>query len=344
MEEFKSKRKSEILLYAVDEFIKTPQPITSAGISKKFNDVSTATLRNELNALEQMGYLMQLHTSGGRVPTNLAYRYYVNNILTSKSINPDSINKIKDNYETKSVSLISTLTSLARRLSRATNCPTVLVQTGLENLTIVDIKIIPLIQKDALLLVETVAGIIDDNISLPPDVDRETVEEASSYLTCHFRGKTIKNLTDSIAEVCMRAGAQMYEFKTLLEFVATSLQNVVKTKLDVTNENPAKMLNSITKYELDETKDILEFLEDDEGVLNAIDTDKFNFKIGEETEHDKLKGGMVMSAPIVIDGVNIGSLALVGPKRIDYSSLATALKFIVGQAENLNKKENDFDE
>ena len=81
MEEFKSKRKHDLLLYAVDEFIRSPQPITSSGLSKKFSDVSTATLRNELNALEQMGYLSQLHTSGGRVPTNLAYRYYVNNIF-----------------------------------------------------------------------------------------------------------------------------------------------------------------------------------------------------------------------------------------------------------------------
>ena len=57
--EFKSKRKKDILLYAIDEYIKNPQPITSAGLSVKFNDVSTATLRNELNALEQMGYLQQ---------------------------------------------------------------------------------------------------------------------------------------------------------------------------------------------------------------------------------------------------------------------------------------------
>ena len=338
MEEFKSKRKQELLLYAVDEFIKSPQPITSAGLSKKFTDISTATLRNELNALEQMGYLSQLHTSGGRVPTNLAYRYYVNNILQSKKLDAESLEKVKENYENKSVSLLTTLTSLAKRLSRVTNCPTVLVQSGLENLTIVDLKIIPLIQKDALLLVETVAGIIDDNLSLSPDVDREACAEASTYLTGHFKGKTIKYMVDNIGEVCMRAGAQMYQFKSLIDSVADALLKVVETKLDITNENPSKMLNSITQYEYDETKDILEFLENGDEVLNTIDSEKFDFKIGDENSSNKMKGGMVMSAPIVIDGVNIGSLAVVGPKRIDYSSLATALKFIVGQAENLNKK------
>lgn len=337
MEEFKSKRKQDILLYAVDEYIRSPQPITSGSLSSHFTDISTATLRNELNALEQMGFLVQLHTSGGRIPTNLAYRYYVNNILTEKNFNFDNLQKVKNNYESKSVSLISTLSSLARRLSKVTNCPTVLVQTGLENLIILDIKIIPLIQKDALLLVETPAGIIDDNLTLSPDIDRDACKDASDYLTNHFKDKTIKYLVDNIGEVCMRAGAQMYDFKTLIDSVTDALMNVVKTRLDVTNESPSKMLSGITQKEYDEAKDILEFLEDENEILSTVNPDEFDFKIGDEASN-KLKGGMLMSAPIVIDGVNIASLAVVGPKRIDYSSLATALKFIVGQAENLNKK------
>lgn len=337
MEEFKSKRKQDILLYAVDEYIRSPQPITSGSLSSHFTDISTATLRNELNALEQMGFLVQLHTSGGRIPTNLAYRYYVNNILTEKNFNFDNLQKVKNNYESKSVSLISTLSSLARRLSKVTNCPTVLVQTGLENLIILDIKIIPLIQKDALLLVETPAGIIDDNLTLSPDIDRDACKDASDYLTNHFKDKTIKYLVDNIGEVCMRAGAQMYDFKTLIDSVTDALINVVKTRLDVTNESPSKMLSGITQKEYDEAKDILEFLEDENEILSTVNPDEFDFKIGDEASN-KLKGGMLMSAPIVIDGVNIASLAVVGPKRIDYSSLATALKFIVGQAENLNKK------
>ncbi len=336
--EFKSQRKKEILLYAVDEYIKKPQPITSAGLSAKFSDVSTATLRNELNALEQMGYLQQLHTSGGRIPTSLAYRCYVNDILTNNKLDVKALQQVKDNYESKSVNLISTLSSLAKRLSKVTNCPTILVQHGIENLTIVDIKIIPLIQKDALLLVETTAGVIDDNLSLDPDTGIDVCRDASSYLTEHFKGKTIKYMVDNVAEVCLRAGAQMFEFKTLIDGVTSALQNVVKTKLDISNENASKMLNNITSSEFDEAKGVLSFLEDGEDVINAVtDKDELNFVIGEENENDKLKGGMMLSAPIVIDGVSIASLALVGPKRVDYGSLAAALKFIVNEAENLSK-------
>lgn len=337
--DFKSKRKRDILLYAVDEYIRKPQPITSAGLSVKFSDISTATLRNELNALEQMGYLQQLHTSGGRVPTSLAYRCYVNDVLSSNKIDVESLQHIKDNYEVKSVNLISMLSSLAKRLSRVTNCPTVLVQHGIENLTILDIKIIPLIQKDALLLVETVAGVIDDNLTLSPDISRDACEDASLYLTEHFKGKTIKYMVDNIAEVCLTAGAQMFEFRTLIASVTEALQNVVKTKLDISSTNTSKLLDNITSTEYDEAKDVLSFLEDGEEVINTItDSEELSFVIGEESDNDKLRGGMVMSAPIVIGGVSIASLAVVGPKRVDYRSLATALKFIVNQAENIDKK------
>lgn len=339
--DFKSQRKKDILLYAVDEYIKRPQPITSASLSVKFNDISTATLRNELNALEQMGYLQQLHTSGGRIPTSLAYRCYVNEILSTNKnkLNTTSLQRVKDNYEVKSVNLISTLSSLAKRLSKVTNCPTILVQHGIENLTIVDIKIIPLIQKDALLLVETTAGVIDDNLNLDPNIESDACRDASSYLTEHFKGQTIKYMVDNVAEVCLKAGAQMFEFKTLIDSVTTALQNVVKTKLDISSENTSKMLNNITSSEFDEAKDVLSFLEDGEDVISAVtDSNELNFVIGDENENDKLKGGMMVSAPIVIDGVSIASLALVGPKRVDYGSLAAALKFIINEAENLNRK------
>lgn len=337
----KNKRKQEIVLKAVDEYIKTAQPITSGGLNQYFQDISSATIRNELNALESMGYLKQLHTSGGRVPTALAYKEYVNSLLESDKLDYCAIERVVNQYEDKSVSLISTLSTLAKRLSKATNCPTVLVQHGLQNLQIENIQIVPLIQKDALLLVETNAGVIDDNISLDPNIGRSACVEASDYLTKHFKGQTIGYMVEHINEVCLRAGAQIIQFKDLIESVANSLISVIKTKCDVTNENPTKMLDSINKNEFDDAKSMFEFLEDQEQVIDVVkqDTHELNFTIGDDGS--KLKGGMMMSAPIVINGVPIASLALVGPKRIDYANVAAALKFIVNQIDNLKGDKNE---
>ena len=330
----KNKRKHDIILKAVDDYIHTAQPITSGGLNAYFTDISSATLRNELNALESMGYFRQLHTSGGRVPTDLAYREYVNAILENDKLNYKSIKKVLNSYEDRSISLISTLSTLAKRLSRATNYPAVLVQHGLKNLTIVNIQIIPLIQKDALLLVETNAGIIDDNIALDPNIDRDACVEASDYLTKHFKDRTIGYMVDNINDVCLKAGAQMIQFKSLIDSVADALIAVIKTKCDVSNENPTKMLDGMSKSEFDDAKKVFEFLEDADNVIDVVktDTNDLNFTIG--GEESKLKGGMMMSAPIMVNGVPIASLALVGPKRIDYANVAAALKFIVCQIDH----------
>ncbi len=327
----KNKRKHDIVLTAVDDYIKTAQPITSGSLNVHFKDISSATLRNELNALESMGYFKQLHTSGGRVPTPLAYKEYVANILNNNKLNYRNIKDVVSSYENRSVSLISTLTSLAKRLSRATNCPAVLVQHGLQNLTIENIQIIPLINKDALLLVETNAGIIDDNMSLDPNIDRVSCAEASKFLTSQFKGKTIEFLVDNISTICLKTGSQIAEFKELIDSVANVLVAVIKTKCDISNENPTKLLDGKTESEIDDAKSVFEFLQDADKIIDTVNenTDEVNYLVGEKGSN--LKGGMMLSAPIVINGVPIASLALVGPKRIDYANIAAALKFIVGQ-------------
>lgn len=337
----KNKRKREIVLFAVDEYIKNATPITSGALNLHFSDISSATIRNELNALESMGYFKQLHTSGGRVPTPLAYKEYVNSLIDSDKLNYKSIKKVLSDYENRSVSLISTLSTLAKRLSKITNCPAVIVQHGLKNLSIANIQIVPLIQKDALLLIETNAGVIDDNLSLDPNIDRAACNEASDYLTKHFKDKTIGYMIDNINSVCLQAGSQMLQFKQLIDSVAEALIAVIQTKCDITNENPTKMLDGLSNNEIDETKNVFEFLQDEANIIDVVknDLNDLNFTIGDE--ESKLKGGMMMSAPIVVNGVPIASLALVGPKRIDYANVAAALKFIVKQVDNLKGGDNE---
>ncbi len=330
----KNKRKHDIVLIAVDDYIKTAQPITSGSLNVHFKDVSSATLRNELNALESMGYFKQLHTSGGRVPTPLAYKEYVANILNNNKLNYKNIKSVVTDYEERSVSLINTLTSLAKRLSRATNCPAVLVQHGLQNLTIENIQIIPLINKDALLLVETNAGIIDDNMSLDPNIDKASCLEASKYLTSQFSGKTIEYFVDNISAICLKAGSQIATFKEVIDSVANVLMAVIKTKCDISNVNPTTLIDGKTESEIDDAKSVFEFLQDADKIIDTVNenTDEVNYLVGENGGN--LKGGMMLSAPIVINGVPIASLALVGPKRIDYANIAAALKFIVGQIDS----------
>lgn len=330
----KGTRKYDILCTAVDDYIRTAQPITSGGLANTFTQISTATLRNELNSLEAMGYMRQLHTSSGRVPTSEAYKVYVDYILSNNKLDQTKVRRVQKNYELQSVNLLNTLTSFAKGLSQLTNCPTVILQKGLQDLEIVNLQIVPLIKKDALLLVETVAGVIDESIPLSQDVDRNSCMDASDYLTKQFKSKTIRYMVDNINEVCLKAGTQVLGFKTIIDTVVTTLFKVTQKEVAVSREGTTKLYDHLTADEKEQMRDINAMLEDKERIAEIIensDGDELTYRTGDPD----LQNNMMMTTPIVINGVNIASLALLAPQRIDYASVAAAMKFISSQVKNL---------
>ena len=136
-----SPRKSQILLSAIEDYIQQASPITSSNIQHKCSlELSTATLRNELNALEAMGYLRQLHTSGGRVPTSKGYRYFVNSMMQDVPLDKTVLNDIQGLFEERTVYLGDMINDIANIVSKATNYPTVVMLKGFEKLTIKNIK------------------------------------------------------------------------------------------------------------------------------------------------------------------------------------------------------------
>ena len=132
-----SERKIKILNIAVEEFIKDASPITSNSVKDKTKlDVSTATLRNELNALEAMGFLKQLHTSGGRVPTAQGYRFYVENLLKDVKATNSELEDVRKVIENRTQSLSEMISQIGKIISKATNYPTVVMLNGIENLSL----------------------------------------------------------------------------------------------------------------------------------------------------------------------------------------------------------------
>ena len=130
-----SERKIKILNIAVEEFIKDSAPITSGSVKDRTSlDVSTATLRNELNALEAMGFLKQLHTSGGRIPTAQGYRFYVENLLKNIKASNKELKNVRKIIENRTQSLSEIVSDIAKVISQATNYPTVVLVNGIENL------------------------------------------------------------------------------------------------------------------------------------------------------------------------------------------------------------------
>ena len=140
-----SDRKRDILLSAVGNYIDNALPITSSNVQNSaFTSLSSATLRNELNALEELGYLKQLHTSGGRIPTSKGYRYYVESLLSAREFDTQVVDLIKNKFVKRSNFILDVVDALAKNVSDVLKLPTFIEMQNYDSLVIKNINIISL--------------------------------------------------------------------------------------------------------------------------------------------------------------------------------------------------------
>ena len=236
-----SSRKKLILCSAIEDYIKDASPITSGAVKDKhIQDVSTATLRNELNALEAMGYLKQLHTSGGRVPTTDGYRYYVSSLLENFEVTETELKRVESSLKDRTTSLKEILDSVAGLVSKATNYPTVIVENGYDKLVIEDIRIIPLIAGEAIVLFRTKSGTV--NHTIKAKADEKACQDAGLYLTRKFSGRTIGELLEG--DILYSSIAEVEGFKGLIDSLIESMREFIsRRRLNIRGENTGVLLD-----------------------------------------------------------------------------------------------------
>ena len=325
-----SERKQKILCMAVEEYIKDCSPITSGGIKDTGSlDCSTATLRNELNALEAMGFLKQLHTSGGRVPTAQGYRYYVENLLSRGQASEGQLDEVKKIISSRTSSLEEIVSGIAKVVSHATNYPTVVMVDGVRNLVLNDFKIIPLLADKVMVLIGTMAGYLNQTLDITASV--QDCEDASKYLTNHFKGETIGFMIDNMDEYEEGMHSEIEAFQNVVNSLVDGLKKLNSQKhLNVRREGSAKLLN---ENSVEEAKKVLNVLDDEKELSNILELEGKG-KI-EVTVADEGQDCSVVKAPIVVNGRQLASIGVIGPQRMDYAGIASALKVVIDSLNNL---------
>lgn len=328
-----SERKHFILCSVIEDYIKDAAPITSGGVQDKHvPKVSTATLRNELNALESMGYLKQLHTSGGRIPTPEGYKYYVSTLLEDFEVSEDKLKKVQNLLENETSSLAQILSGIAELISKTTNYPTVMIANGYDKLIIEEVKIIPLIDNEALVLFRTHSGIVKN--SMQTNASEKTCDDASLFLTRKFAGKTIGQMLEG--DTLYKSLGEVQTFRSLVNSLLESMRKfIAKGSIDIRGESAVNILNEDEHQSVKQTKKILTLLKNKEELASAVEsttTDNITVKIG--GEHEKMEGCALITAPIIIKGTPVASIAVLGPDRMDYANIAQALKIVMNE---LNK-------
>lgn len=332
-----SERKREILFHAVEDYIESANPITSGAlVEKRDNTLSSATLRNELNALEQMGYLKQLHTSGGRVPTTKGYRFFVNTIQSGCKADIKELMKIKSVFETRTFSLSELVKVVAEKISEVTDYPTIVSFGGIDKLKVLSIKIIPLMTNQALMLIETPRGLLNNTLELKQVIDEQSCLDCGRILTNKFNSMTIGEMIENIEEKYQEILRELSDYAVFFEYVLDSLVRITKRYANdgLYSKGATKLLKNPEYQNVDKAKDVLSLLENKEELRTLIDGNEdedIAFSIGDELQDERLSDCTIAKAHWKVDGENIASVGIIGPKRMDYAKISGALKFIVDE-------------
>ena len=319
-----SDRKKKILRAVISENIKKPQAVSSKDLHEKyFEDVSSATIRNELMALEEMGYLFQPHTSAGRVPTVDGFRKYISELMPEKELTKKEIEDLKSQFNAKISGVEDLAQVVARTLSTVTDYASVVYVNELLPAVIDSVKIVRITDNDAIVLVVTDLGVIKDlTIKIDEDLTDEDLLSAGKFLTQVVGGMEIGELNDVDVEEELTSLAERYKelFSVVIEAITTREQKPI---LKV--EGASNLLSQPEYNNPEQARNTLKLFESKEVLAPLIQTGndvEISIKVGE----DENQNCSVVSATYKINGKNVGRAGIVGPVRMDYAKAVSVLK------------------
>lgn len=324
-----SDRKMMILKSIIDDYILTGIPVGSRSLSKKPDlDFSPATIRNEMADLEEMGYLDKPHTSAGRMPSDIAYRLYVDRLMNVNQITSQEANNIRHYFNLKMNELEQVIDTTARVLSELTHHISLVMSPQLEIIKIKRIQIVKLTETKALLIIVTDSGIIKDTVILiSGGIDEDYLNMLSNVLTQNAANKTLGEAAQIIREVC---GSQIGDQRALLDEIFSAISENSDRK-DVVLGGVKNILDYPEYADTKKARDLLQLLETKDMLYDMLDVTgdlEFSIKIGSENAFEEFKNMSVVTATYRVGGQKMGSFGIIGPTRMDYGKVISVLNYV----------------
>ncbi|MCL5676649.1 MAG: heat-inducible transcriptional repressor HrcA, partial [Firmicutes bacterium] len=190
-------RKEKVLQAIIEDYVATAEPVGSRTLARKYRlGVSPATLRNEMADLEELGYLQHPHTSAGRVPADKGYRYYVDSLMESRQVTSEEETRIAAVFSRRLTEIDQVLRETTRLLSETTRYSSLVVGPKVGHTSLKGVRLVPLEEGKALLIVVTDAGFVEDQvIDVPVEVTLMELQRISGLLNETLRGQSIHTLS-----------------------------------------------------------------------------------------------------------------------------------------------------
>ncbi|TRY26246.1 MULTISPECIES: heat-inducible transcriptional repressor HrcA [Brevibacillus] len=332
-----SERQRLILNAIVDNYIHSAEPVGSRTISKR-EDIgfSSATIRNEMADLEELGYLEQPHTSAGRVPSTKGYRFYVDNLIKPHMLSDLELSKLKQLFAERIHHFEQVIDYTAQILSHVTNYTAIVLGPEIFEQRLKHIQIVPLNETQAVAIVVTNTGRVENKlIDLPQGVRPQEIEKLVNLLNSKLTDVPLWQLRQRLyQEVAGEMRRHVEQYEEMLQILEESLQRQEGERVYL--RGATKIMDQPEFRDVDKVKDILELLEQNDQLVHLFGppTEGITVRIGQENQLDAMKECSIITTSYYIGGKPVGTVGILGPTRMEYSRVITVLNYL---AEGLSR-------
>ncbi|MCQ2436504.1 MAG: heat-inducible transcriptional repressor HrcA [Clostridia bacterium] len=337
-----SRRKKQILRSVIEAHIALGEPVGSKYLMTAADiPFSSATIRNEMAELEAMGYLEQPHTSSGRVPTKLGYRFYVDSLMENYKLTASEIITLNNMLKSRIGELDSILQSATKLVASLTNYPTVALKTKSAANVATDFSYM-LLGENEFLLVMRLSDSSVKTVHLKTDLQLSDaiLSQLCNILNIHATNVDPQSINLS---AMMKMERAMGDASSLVGVSVKALYEATATEKtsDIRFEGVNKLLEYPEFASVDKMRRILQMMEDKDDLINIIsegDEDKVNVVIGEE-DNDIVNDSAFIYRKLIVDGKVVGAIGVFGPSRMDYSKVVSTVEYLSERISGIFKAE-----
>ncbi|WP_332646981.1 heat-inducible transcriptional repressor HrcA [Lysinibacillus sp. 54212] len=337
-------RQLQILQVIVDDFVTSAQPVGSRQISKKdWITFSPATIRNEMADLEELGFLEKTHTSSGRVPSEKGYRFYVDHLLQPQIMSADEVTQIHSMFKTQIVEAEQLIRESANILSELTTYTTILLGPDVQKHKVKRFQIVPLSEQSAVAIIVTDNGHVENRLlTLPPAFSPSDIEKMVNILNERLIGVSLHDLHRKL---------EVEALAVLKQHVRTA-DDVIQSLIGISSgQNEGKiyyggktnMLNQPEFHDLNKVRMLMELMEKESQLQSLFKPNNtgIQIRIGSENNHLAMENCSVITASFLVGEEQHGSIAIIGPTRMDYQRVVTILDIMSRGLTNALSQRND---
>lgn len=338
------KRKAFILATVVYEYIATAEPVGSQTLTQKYNlGVSSATVRNEMADLEAAGYLVQPHTSSGRIPSDAGYRTYVDRLMAPEKLQTAERRRIRDELKDASRELDEVIDSTTRLLGRLSKNLAFVTKPASDAQQFRHIQLIWLSAHTGVAVVVTSMGVAAQSLfELANDASPDDLTRFSNALNARLANRPLREISDQDVGA---AGEELHVAEDLKAAVAAALRSARSAEAPtIASSGAQNLLDQPEFQDVRKLRSILRIVEEQKTlydlVADSMTADVPSAKIGHELGNDEMNDFSIVTVPYRFGQHAIGMLSILGPRRMPYGRL---MALASGTAETLSERLSDVE-